>query len=313
MQRYLLSRLVQAVLIVLGVLVLVFFMVRITGDPAALMMPREGATPETLEAFRHKLGFDRPLAVQFADFMVHAVVGDFGNSIRFKTPALPLVLERVPATLELAALAMLMAALVAIPLGLVAGSRPGSVWDGIARTLGLFGQSVPNFVLGMVLIVVVGVWLRWLPVAGRFDLQGHVDLKRMIMPAFVLGLPTMGALVRLTRSAVLEIRGEDFIRTAHSKGLNPRTVYVRHILRNAAIPIISVLGVWFGYMLGGSVYVETVFGYPGMGMILAEAISNRDYTLVQSLAFFICLAVVLLNLLTDLAYAIVDPRIRYGR
>jgi peptide/nickel transport system permease protein len=295
------------------VLVLVFFMVRITGDPATLMMPREGATPETLAAFRHKLGFDRPLGVQFVDFVSHAVVGDFGNSIRFKTPALPLVLERLPATVELAALAMLMAMVVAIPLGLVAGSRPGSIWDGIARTLGLFGQSVPNFVLGMVLIVLVGVWLGWLPVAGRFDLEGRVDLKRMIMPALVLGLPTMAALVRLTRSAVLEIRGEDYIRTAHSKGLNPRLVYVRHVLRNAAIPIISVLGVWFGYLLGGSIYVETVFGYPGMGMILAEAVSNRDYTLIQALAFFVCLVVVMLNLVTDLAYAALDPRIRYGR
>jgi peptide/nickel transport system permease protein len=313
MQRFLLSRLVQAVLIVLGVLVLVFFMVRITGDPATLMMPREGATPETLAAFRHKLGFDRPLVVQFLDYMSHAVVGDFGNSVRYKTPALPLVLERLPATLELASLAMLMAMVVAIPLGLVAGSKPGSLWDSVARSLGLFGQSVPNFVLGMVLIVIVGVWLGWLPVAGRFDLEGHVDLQRMIMPAFVLGLPTMAALVRLTRSAVLEIRSEDYIRTAHSKGLNPRRIYVRHIFRNAAIPIISVLGVWYGYLLGGSVYVETVFGYPGTGMILAEAVANRDYTLVQALAFFVCLVVVILNLLTDLAYVAIDPRIRYGR
>jgi len=313
MQRFLLSRLVQSFLIVLGVLVLVFFMVRVTGDPAALMMPREGATPETLAAFRHKLGFDRPLVVQFLDFISRAVTGDFGNSIRYKTPALPLVLERLPATLELALLAMLMAMVVAIPLGLVAGSRPGSLWDSVARSLGLFGQSVPNFVLGMVLIVIVGVWLGWLPVAGRFDLEGHVDLQRMIMPAFVLGLPTMAALVRLTRSAVLEIRSEDYIRTAHSKGLNPRRIYVRHIFRNAAIPIISVLGVWYGYLLGGSVYVETVFGYPGTGMILAEAVANRDYTLVQALAFFVCLVVVILNLLTDLAYAAIDPRIRYGR
>jgi peptide/nickel transport system permease protein len=312
MQRYLLSRVLQALLIVIGVLVVVFFMLRVTGDPAALLMPREGATPETLEAFRHKLGFDRPLLVQFLDFMAHALRGDFGDSIRFKTPALPLVLERLPATLELAILAMLMAMVVAIPLGLVAGSRPGTVWDAVARTLGLFGQSVPNFVLGMVLIVILGVWLQLLPVAGRFDLEGKVDPQRMIMPAFVLALPTMAALVRLTRSAVLEIRGEDYIRTAHSKGLNPRLVYVRHVLRNAAIPIISVLGVWFGYMLGGSVYVEAVFGYPGVGSILAEAVGNRDFTLVQALAFFICLVVVMLNLITDLLYALIDPRIRYG-
>jgi peptide/nickel transport system permease protein len=252
------------------------------------------------------MGFDRPLYVQFADFVQGAVVGDFGNSLHFKTPALPLILERLPATVELATAGLLMAVAVAVPLGLVAGSTPGSAWDSVARFLGLMGQSVPNFWLALMMIIFFGVKLRWFPTFGRDE------LKSVVMPAFVLGLPTMGALVRLTRSAVLEIRGEDYIRTAHSKGLRPRLVYVRHILRNAAIPLISVIGVQFGYMLGGSIYIETIFAWPGMGSMLEQAIGHRDYTLVQALAFFTSVVVVALNLLTDMAYAAIDPRIRYG-
>jgi peptide/nickel transport system permease protein len=305
MQRYLLSRLIQSILILFGVLVMVFFMVRLTGDPAALMMPRE-ASPESIQAFREKMGFDRPLYVQFWDFLNGAVVGDFGNSLHFKTPALPLILERLPATVQLATAGLVMAVLVAVPLGLVAGSMPGSIWDSIARIVGLFGQSIPNFWLALVMILLFAVRLRWFPSFGRDE------LKSVVMPAFVLGLPTMGALVRLTRSAVLEIRGEDYIRTAYSKGLRPGLVYSRHILRNAAIPLISVIGVQFGYMLGGSIYIETIFAWPGMGSMLEQAIGHRDFMLVQAVAFFTSVVVVMLNLVTDVAYALVDPRIRYG-
>jgi len=306
MQRYLLFRLVQAILILFGVLVLVFFMVRLTGDPASLMMPRE-ASPESIVAFRHKMGFDRSLAVQFRDFFTGAIVGDFGNSLHFKTAALPLVLDRLPATVQLAATGMLMAIIVAIPLGLVAGARPGSLWDSVARLLGLLGQSIPNFWLALVMIFFFAVRLRWFPSFGRDE------LKSVIMPAFVMGLATMGALVRLTRSAVMEIRGEDYIRTAYSKGLRPERIYYRHILRNAAIPLISVIGVQFGYMLGGSIYIETIFSWPGMGQLLEQAIGWRDFPLIQAIAFFTSVVVIILNLLTDVAYTIVDPRIRYGR
>lgn len=304
MQKYLLSRIAQSILILLGVLVLVFLMVRVTGDPARLMMPRE-SSPESIEAFRQKMGFDRPLIVQFWDFLSHAVRGDFGNSLHFRTPALPLIIERLPATMQLASGAMLMAVVVAIPLGLIGGSSPGSMWDGLGRLLGLLGQSIPNFWLALVMIFFFAVRLNLLPSFGRDEPES------LIMPAFVLGLPTMGALVRLTRSAVLEIRGEDYIRTAYSKGLNSNLIYTRHIFRNAAIPLISVIGVQFGYMLGGSIYIETIFAWPGMGQMVEQAIGWRDYTLVQALAFFTSVAVVILNLLTDIAYALVDPRIRY--
>ena len=305
MQRYFLSRLVQSVLILLGVLTLVFFMVRVSGDPASLMMPKE-ASQESIEAFREKMGFNRPLLVQYLDFISHAIRGDFGNSLHFKTQALPLVLQRLPATVQLASAGLLLAILVAIPLGLVGGSTPGSLWDNAGRTLGLLGQSIPNFWLALVLIFLFAVRLRLLPSFGRDE------LKSLILPAFVMGLPVMGSLVRLTRSAVLEIRGEDYIRTAYSKGLDPRRVYYRHILSNAAIPLISVIGVQFGYMLGGSIYIETIFAWPGMGQLIEQAIGWRDYTLIQAIAFFTSLVVVGLNLLTDVAYSLVDPRIHYG-
>jgi len=305
LERYFLSRLGQSVLLLVGIIILVFAMVRITGDPAALMMPRE-ATAADIEAFRERMGFNDPIIVQFWDFLKGAITGDFGSSLHFKTPAMPLVLERLPATLQLASIALLMALVVSIPLGLIGGFNPGSLPDSFGRLWALLGQSIPNFWLGLMLIIFFGVKLQWFPTFGRDT------WKSVIMPAFVLGLPVMGQLVRLTRSAVLEIRSEDFIRTAHSKGLEPRTIYVKHVLRNVAIPLVSVIGVQFGYMLGGSIYIEAIFSWPGMGGLLEQSIGWRDYPLVQAIAVFTSVVVLVLNLLTDLAYAVIDPRIRYG-
>jgi ABC-type dipeptide/oligopeptide/nickel transport system permease component len=305
MQRYFLVKAGQSVLLLLGVILVVFVMVRITGDPATLMASRE-ASPETIEAIRQEWGFDRPVLVQFWDFATGAVVLDFGNSYHFKTPAMPLVVERLPATVQLAAVGLLMAVVVGIPLGLVGGFNPGSRLDSMGRLVALLGQSIPNFWLALLLILYFGVKLRWFPTFGRDE------LKSVVMPAFVLGLPVMGQMVRLTRSAVLEIRGEDFIRTARSKGLQPKTIYVKHVLRNVAIPLVSVIGVQFGYMLGGSIYIETIFSWPGMGQLLEQSIGWRDFPLVQAIAIFTSLVVLALNLLTDVAYAVIDPRIRYG-
>ena len=305
MQRYFLSKVGQSILLLFGVLVLVFFLLRLTGDPAALMMSRQ-ATPEQIEEFREKMGFNRPLLVQFADFARGAVVGDFGDSLHFKTPALPLVLERLPATIQLASAALLMAMIVGIPLGLVGGFNPGSLVDSVGRAVALLGQSIPNFWLALLFILFFAVRLRWFP-SFRRD-----EMKSVVMPAFVLGLPTMGQLVRLTRSAVLEIRGEDFIRTAHSKGLQPMVIYTKHVLRNVAIPLISVIGIQFGYMLGGSIYIETIFAWPGIGQLLQQAIGWRDFQLVLAIAVFTSLTVLVINVLTDVAYALIDPRIRYG-
>jgi ABC-type dipeptide/oligopeptide/nickel transport system permease component len=305
MQRYFLVKAGQSVLLLLGVILVVFVMVRITGDPATLMASRE-ASPETIDAIRQEWGFDRPVLVQFWDFATGAIVLDFGNSYHFKTPAMPLVVERLPATVQLAAVGLLMAVVMGIPLGLVGGFNPGSRLDSMGRLVALLGQSIPNFWLALLLILYFGVKLRWFPTFGRDE------LKSVVMPAFVLGLPVMGQMVRLTRSAVLEIRGEDFIRTARSKGLQPKTIYVKHVLRNVAIPLVSVIGVQFGYMLGGSIYIETIFSWPGMGQLLEQSIGWRDFPLVQAIAIFTSLVVLALNLMTDVAYAVIDPRIRYG-
>lgn len=305
MSRHLLASLGQAALVMLGVFVLVFVMVRLTGDPARAMLARE-AGPEQVEALRRQLGFDRPILVQFVDSLGKTLRGDFGNSLHYRTPALPLVLERLPATLELAFVGLIFALVIAVPIGLWGGARPGSPVDVVGRTIGLLGQTTPAYWLGLVMIIVFAVQLRWFPTSGR------AGPTSVVMPALALALPTMGRLVRLTRSAVMEIMGEDYVRTARAKGLSNRTVFYRHVLRNAGIPLISVIGIQFGYMLGGSVIIESVFAWPGLGRLAVDAISIRDFPLVQAIAIFASLVVVMLNLLTDIAYSLIDPRIRYG-
>ncbi|OQY47052.1 MAG: ABC transporter permease [Anaerolineaceae bacterium 4572_78] len=279
MQRYFLSRIGQSIAIIIGVLFLVFFMVRVTGDPAALMMSRN-ATQEDVEAFREKMGFNRPIYVQFADFITHAIRGDFGNSLRYRMPAMQLVLERIPATVELASV--------------------------LARALGLIGQSVPNFWLALILIIIFAVNLQWFPSFGRDD------WKSVVLPAVSLALFPMGQFVRLTRATVLDVRSQNYVRTAYSKGLSKRTVYFQHILRNVALSLISIIGIQFGYLLSGSIYIEFIFSWPGIGQMIAESVAGRDFPLIQAIAIFTSVVIVLINLLTDMAYVIIDPRIKYG-
>lgn len=305
MQRYLLTRAAQAVLLLLGVLVIVFFLIRLTGDPASLMVARD-APEEVREAFREAMGFNRPLIVQFVDYLGGALRGDFGNSLHFKRPALELVLQRLPATFQLATVALLFAVGIAVPIGIIAGSNPGSVVDSIGRALGLFGQTIPNFWLALILIIIFAVNLGWFPSFGR-DQAASV-----VLPAIALGFASMGQLVRLTRSAVLEIRSEDYIRTARSKGLSQFKIAAHHIFRNAALALISVISIQYSYLLGGSIYIETIFSWPGLGNLLQQAVEGRDFPLVQAIAFFISLFVIALTLLTDLVYALIDPRIRYS-
>lgn len=313
MQRYIFSRLIQSVCILFGVLLIVFFMLQMTGDPVSLLMSRH-ATPQEVEALKEELGFNRPLSVQFVSFISRAVVGDFGKSFRHQRPAMDLILDRLPATVELAVTALVISLVLGIPLGLIAGSNPGSFWDLLSRVAGLLGQTIPNFWLALILILFFSVHLGWFPTFGR-DTWTFLGLtlptRSVLLPAFSLSLFTMGQLIRFTRSAVLEIRNEDYVRTAYSKGIADGKVYVHHILRNAAIPLISIIGVQFGYLLSGSIYIETIFSWPGIGNLLAESIGNRDFALVQAIAFFSSFVVVSLNLLTDIAYGLADPRIRY--
>lgn len=306
MLRYFLIKLGQSLILLFFVILLAFFMLRLTGDPVSLMVSRE-ASPEQIEAFREAMGFNRPLIVQLFDFIAHAMVGDFGNSLHYKSPALTLVLSRLPATIELAAVALLMALMIGVPFGLLSGSRPGSFFDSVGRFLALMGQSIPNFWLGMILILIFAQTLGWFPVFG------NDEAKSVVLPAFVLSLAAMGQVIRLTRSTVLEVRGEDYIRTAHSKGLKPETIYAKHVLRIVAPVIISVAAIQFGYMLGGSIYIETIYAWPGIGQLLQQALGWRDFPLVQTITVFTSAVVLFLDLLTDLAYGWLDPRIRYGK
>ena len=303
MTAYLLARAAQSLLAVACVLALVFFMVRLTGDPSVVMLPQD-ASKEDVAQFRAAMGFDRPLAVQFGDFVRRAVVGDFGKSLQYRTSAWSLILERLPATLELAAAAMAFAILVALPLGILAATRPGSVWDGLAQGVALLGQALPAYWVGLILILVLSVQLNLLPVAGR---SGWASL---VMPMVTLGMGTLGRLTQLARSVMLDALGQDYIRTARAKGLAPRAVQYRHALKNAAIPLITLIGVNFGYMLGGAVLIESVFSYPGIGRLAAQAIFQRDFPLVQAVAFFASLVVILVNLATDLVYGLVNPQVR---
>lgn len=303
MFRFLTRRVVESVLLMLGVLVLVFFMVRLTGDPVSLMIPKEAPVAQR-EAFAEALGLNAPLPVQFVAYMSGMVRGDLGDSLRQRRPNLAIIAERLPATMQLALAALVFAMVVAIPLGLAGGMSPGTPVDRLARAVGLAGQTIPNFWLGMLLIVFFAVNLRWLPSFGRDSFAS------LILPAISLGFAGMGQLVRLTRSAVLEVRRSDYVRTALSKGLPSSRVSLKHVLPNVAIPIVSVLGIQFTYLLGGSVYIEVVFAWPGLGTLLETAIRDSDFPLVQAITIFISIFAIGIHLLTDLLYGVIDPRLR---
>lgn len=305
MTRYLVARVVEAFLLISGVLVLVFFMVRLTGDPVSLMISRE-ATTEQRVAFAEAMGLNLPLTQQLANYIGGVLRGDLGRSLANGAPNLELIWHRLPATMELALASLLFSMGLAIPLGVMAGLRPGSRWDVLARSLGLAGQTIPSFVLAVFLILLFAVTLRWLPSFGRSGLPS------LILPTLALSFGTVGQLTLLTRAVIAEVRAENYVRTAHAKGLPPRMVAMRHVLQNAAIPLVSVMGVQFTYLLGGSVYIETIFAWPGLGSLLQTAISGSDFPLVQAITLFIALFAVSVNLLTNLVYGWIDPRLRYG-
>jgi ABC-type dipeptide/oligopeptide/nickel transport system permease component len=303
--QYTLRKLLHTAFVALGVVTLAFAALRLSGDPAATMLPGD-ATVDQLEALRRELGLDQPIYVQYAQFLGNALRGDFGISFRHQQPALGLVLERLPATLELAFAALLLAVVVALPLGIVAAIRRGRAVDAVAMGFAVVGQSTPTFWMGIMLILIVSVELGWLPTSGRGGFEN------LILPAITLGAQFAALLARLTRTSMLEVLGQDFLTTARAKGLRERTVVLRHALKNAAVPVITLAGLQFGTLLGGAVVTETVFAWPGVGRLAVQSILVRDYPVVQAGVFVLALSFVMINLLVDLAYGQLDPRIRHA-
>lgn len=304
MNSYLLRRGWQSVLVLLGVSVVVFLILHLTGDPALLLLPPD-ATAEDIVKFRRAMGFDDPVAAQYLRFLKGALRGDFGESLRHGEPAMGLVLERLPATFELAGAGLLLALCLAIPAGIVSAVRRNTTVDYVSTVVALLGQAMPTFWLGIMLILIFSVRLNWLPSSGRGDLE------HLILPAITLGLFTTARITRLTRSGMLEALGQDYIRTARAKGVSEPPVVWKHALRNASIPIVTIVGIELGTLLGGSVITETIFAWPGVGRLSVQAIFNRDYPVVQAAVFLLAGTFVIVNLLVDVVYTYLDPRIRF--
>ena len=303
MRAYVAARLATALLVVLGVSAVSFVLTFLTGDPAEIMLP-PGATAVQIAKFRAEWGFDDPLPVQYWRFLRRAVQGDFGISLRHGQSSLPLIAARLPATFQLTVTAMLLAIVLAVPLGVLAATHRGGTIDLFAMGVALFGQSVPNFWLAIMMILLFAVSWGVLPTSGRGG-WAHV-----VMPAAAIAINLAALLTRLVRTAVIEVLAEDYVRTARSKGLRELFVLGRHAVPNALIPLVTVIGLQFGYILGGAVVIETIFTWPGVGLFTIQAILNRDYPVVQASVFILATAVVLINLAVDLLYVWLDPRVR---
>ena len=297
-------RLLLLVPTVFGVVTLVFFFVHmIPGDPVEVMLG-ETAQSADKEALRHQLGLNDPLPKQYLDFLNGVAHGELGQSFFFHESVFKVIVERIPATARLAVVAMLIAILIAVPAGILAAVRRNTVFDNAAMLGSLFGVAMPNFWLGPLLIILFALKLEWFPVAGD---EGPLAI---ILPALTLGLGLAAILSRMTRSSVLEVLSEDYVLTARAKGLPERTVILKHVLRNALMPVITIVGLQIGGLLSGAIITETVFSWPGVGSLLVGAIQSRDYPLVQGCVLVISISYVVVNLAADLAYALVDPRIR---
>ncbi len=326
-------RILGAIPVLLGISFLVFMLMHIApGDPVSLLLG-DDATPADIEQTRRELVLDKPLLVQYWDFLTRAVKGDFGRSLKFNEPVMKLVFERLPATIELAFISLVVAIIIAVPLGVYSAIKHNSLFDHAGMSVALIGVSLPNFWLGIMLIYFLGGQLNLLPVAGRIEYGIEVKpithlylidslitgnftafwsaLQHLLMPAFTLGTSLAAIVTRISRSSVLEVMRQDFITTARAKGLSEKAVIWRHILRNAMITIVTILGLQLGALLNGSVITETVFSYPGIGELLIQSISARDYKLTQVLILFFAVIYFVVNLLTDFLYSWIDPRIKF--
>ncbi len=325
MSTYILRRVSQSIIVVIGVTLLSFISLHLAGDPTYLYVS-ERASNEEIAAARVALGFDRPLPEQYLNFVGGMLRGDLGTSLRSRQPAASMVLERLPATLELTIFALVLAISLAIPIGILSATRRGTPLDSGIMLFAMFGQSIPSFWLGIMLILFVGLTLRWLPISGYVpilqpmlngDFATAVDnlpnaLRHLILPGITIATFSLSRNARLVRSAMLEVLNQDYVRTARAKGLSGRAVVFRHAFRNALIPVVTILGLEFGFLLSGVVVTETVFSWPGVGRLVFTAITQRDIPVVQASVVIFSLVFVTLNLIVDLLYARLDPRIRIG-
>jgi len=314
-RRYLARRLLLLVPVLAGVSVVIFMVLHLSpGDPVEIMLGSQ-ATQEDRARLRAELGLDQPLHVQYGRWLGHVARGDLGRSLWMKRPVLDEVLGRFKATLVLTGTALLLSSLAGVALGVASATRPNSVLDRLSAVASLFGASMPTFWLGIVLMVVFALWLGWLPASGMYAAYGGGDLRdllaHLVLPAVTLAAASVTIIARLTRATMLETLGQDYIRTARAKGVVERAVVLRHGLKNALIPIVTVVGVQAGYLLGGAVLTETVFAWPGVGTLMVQGILARDFPLVQGCVLVVALSFVLVNLAVDLLYAWLDPRIRY--
>jgi peptide/nickel transport system permease protein len=315
MQRYIARRIIQMAIVIFFFSMLVFAIIRlIPGDPSTMMFPIDEMTPEAVAQVRREMGLDKPIPVQYLAWLREIARGNFGVSWRSRQPALTMIAERLPATLALAGAAILIATLVTVPLGIASGIRPHSWIDNLATAFSLMGIAMPSFWLGLMLILLFAVNWRVLPASGYTPLSEDFaeGLRRLIMPALTLGVSYAAPLTRFLRTGLLDVMSADYIRTARSKGLRERRVVLRHALKNALLTVVTVLGMQIGALIGGAIVTESVFAWPGIGRLLLDAIVKRDYGVLQAVILFVCAAYMVINLLVDILYAYLDPRIRYS-
>jgi peptide/nickel transport system permease protein len=304
MTTYIIRRFFQSILVLLGAVAITFVITRATGDPARLMLS-DGATAEQLADFRKEFGLDKPVPIQFINYIGQVVRGDLGKSIRHSQPVTTLILDKLPNTLRLTFAALFVSILLSFPLGIFVALKRNSIWDMLGTTFALIGQAAPSFWTGLMLVLVFSVTLQWLPISGS------ETPRHLVLPALTLGFYLTGRLTRLIRSGMLEVLGKEYIRTARAKGLFENVVVWKHALRNAAIPVVTYIGLIFADLLGGAMVIETVFAWPGVGRLVINAVLQRDFPLVQGVVLFSAAIFVFVNLLVDIIYTILDPRISY--
>jgi len=303
-RTYIIRRLIQAIGVCLVVSMISFFLLFLNTDPALVLLPLD-AEMKDIETFKKQMGLDRPILIQYGDFLQKVIFhGDFGQSLVAKVPALQLIAERLPATLQLTVAVMIIVNLVSIPAGIISAVRRYSLADNVATFVALVGQAMPLYWFGIMLMIIFGVWLRWLPISGSGS------LAHLVLPAITLGSWILPINMRLVRSGMLDVLNQDYIRTARAKGLTEKKVLIKHAFRNAAVPLITILGMQIGLLLGGAVVTETVFAWPGMGRLAVDSIRGGDYPVVQAVVVIFAFFVVIGNLLADILAAVIDPRIR---